>query len=196
MDALASLLDALRCLPGVGPKTAQRMMYKLLEQPHRIKGLQLAACLEAAMRETTCCTSCNNYTTTPLCKLCTRPHRDPSLLCVVENPADLLAIEQTHAYQGYYYVLMGKISPIDGIGPEQIALAGLTQRAQDPMISEIILALSPSIEGQTTVHFIREYLQPYNKSITQLAHGLPSCGELEYLDGRTIGQALRHRGVF
>ena len=124
MDAMAQLVSALRCLPGIGPKTAQRMMYKLLAQPGRTHALQLAKCLHTAMHDIVNCSLCNNYTTQTICAICSQKSRDVSLLCVVESPADIAAIEHTGLYNGYYYVLIGKISPIDGIGPEQIALAG------------------------------------------------------------------------
>ena len=194
MDALSRLVDALRCLPGVGPKSAQRMVYQLL-QHHRQRGLHLAACLEEAMRHVIHCQRCNNYTTQELCSVCSKADRNTQLLCIVEGPADVAAIEQSGAYQGYYYVLMGKISPLDGIGPEQLGLSKLEQRVIKDKISEIIIALSPSVEGQTTVHFIRELFRNHAVQVTQLAHGIPSGGELEFLDGHTIGSALRNRAA-
>ncbi len=195
MDALSHLVDALRCLPGVGPKSAQRMVFHLL-QHHRQRGLHLAACLDNAMRTIVHCQRCNNYSTQDHCKLCQDLTRDVNTLCVVESPADVNAIEQSRAYHGHYYVLMGKISPLDGVGPEDIGLAKLQQLVSQEKIQEIIIALSPSIEGQTTVHFIRELLRGQTVHISQLAHGIPSGGELEFLDGNTIGSALRNRAVF
>lgn len=194
MDALKRLTDALRCLPGVGPKSAQRMVYYLL-QHQRQKGIHLAHCLIEAMEKIGQCKHCNNYTELDYCNLCQSPTRDSSLLCIVENPPDVIAIEQTHAYNGKYYVLMGKISPLDGIGPDDLGLSRLPLLVKENSISEVILALSPSIEGQTTVHFIWELLSQLPVRISQLAHGIPSGGELELLDATTIGSALRNRAL-
>ncbi len=193
MDILSNLVDALRCLPGVGPKSAQRMAYHLL-QHQRSRGLHLAACLDNAMKNIGQCQRCNNYATKNLCSIC-NSSRDLSTICIVENPGDVAAIEQSRAYQGCYYVLMGKISPLDGIGPEDIGLPKLKQLIIDETITEVILALSPTIEGQTTIHFIQELLRPLNLRVSQLAHGIPSGGELEFLDGNTIGNALRNRAA-
>jgi recombination protein RecR len=196
MDALSNLINALRCLPGIGPKSAQRVAYHLLQhQQQRQRGLNLATCLEKAMQSIRHCATCNNYTESEQCTLCQNPRRDQSMLCVVETPADILAIEQSHAYQGKYYVLMGKISPLDGIGPDDIALSGLQQLVMQGEVKEIILALSPSVEGQTTIHFIQALLKPHAITISQLAHGIPVGGELEFLDANTISSALRNRGA-
>lgn len=195
MDTLSRLVNALRCLPGVGPKSAQRMVFHLL-QHQRERGLHLATCLHEAMQHIQHCERCNNYTTDPLCTLCKNQTRDPAFLCVVENPADLAAIEQSHAYNGYYYVLMGKISPIDGIGPEQIGLPKLQTLVANAPVQEVILALSPTIEGQTTIHFIREYLHSFSVRISELAHGIPSGGEIEFLDGNTIKSAIKNRAIY
>ncbi len=194
MDALSRLIDALRCLPGVGPKSAQRMAFQLLKKP-RQRGLHLASCLDEAMRHIRHCQRCNNYTSTDLCAICNNMNRDRSLLCVVETPADVAAIEHSSAYPGCYYVLMGKISPLDGIGPEHIGLPRLQQLVHDEEIKEVILALSPTIEGQTTVCFIQSLLSSSTAHISQLAHGIPAGGELEFLDANTIGHALRNRGA-
>lgn len=194
MDALSRLVDALRCLPGVGPKSAQRMVFHLL-QHQRQRGLHLASCLEQAMLSVQHCKRCNNYTEQDLCKLCLNPTRDLSTLCVVENPADVTAVEQSNAFSGGYYVLMGKISPLDGLGPDDIGLPRLRELIIRDGIKEVILALSPTIEGQTTVHFIHELLHDHPVRISQLAHGIPSGGELEFLDGNTIGNALRNRAT-
>lgn len=194
MDTLNRLVEALRCLPGVGPKSAQRMVFHLL-QHQRKRGLHLASCLEHAMDCIRHCQRCNNYTDQDFCTLCQNPKRDSSLLCVVESPADVSAIEQSNAFQGKYFVLMGKISPLDGLGPEDIGLPRLKELIIQEGIKEVILALSPSIEGQTTVHFINQLLREESIHISQLAHGIPSGGELEFLDGNTIGSALRNRAV-
>lgn len=190
--SLLHLINALRCLPGVGPKSAQRMVYHLLSQ-QRERGLHLASCLQEAMLNIKHCQRCNDYTSQNLCALCTNPNRDAELLCVVESPADVIAIEQSRAFDGYYFVLMGKISPMDGIGPEDIGLSKLEALISSQPIQEVIIALSPSIEGQTTGFFIQELLQNSSVRMSQLAHGIPSGGELEYLDGHTIGSALRNR---
>lgn len=195
MNALNRLIDALRCLPGVGPKSAQRMVFHLL-QHQRQRGLQLATCLEEAMRLIGHCQRCNNYTEQSLCKLCSNPARDFATLCVVENPADVEAIEQSHAFTGTYYVLMGKISPLDGLGPEDIGLPRLRQLIIDEGIHEVILALSPTVEGRTTMHFINELLAKQPVRISQLAHGIPFGSELEFLDNNTINSALRNRALF
>ncbi|KTD62514.1 recombination mediator RecR [Legionella spiritensis] len=194
MSALNRLVEALRCLPGIGPKSAQRMAYHLL-QYQRQRGLHLAACLEEAMQKISHCRQCNNYTEETLCSLCRNPARDFTQLCVVESPADVAAIEQSNAFSGGYFVLMGKISPLDGLGPEDIGLHRLAGLITDLQVQEVILALSPSVEGQTTVHFIYELLQNSEVRISQLAHGIPSGGELEFLDGNTISSALRNRAT-
>jgi recombination protein RecR len=196
MDALSKLINALRCLPGIGPKSAQRMAYHLL-QNNRAQGLHLAACLDAAMQQVQHCQRCNNYTSQALCKICQNQTRNTQLLCVVEGPADLAAIEQTGIYTGYYYVLMGRLSPLDGIGPKQLELHKLETTIKQNNIKELILALSPTIEGQTTVHFIQNMIKsiPMSPVITQPAQGIPSGGELEFLDSNTIGNALRNRAT-
>lgn len=194
MDSLSRLVDALRCLPGVGPKSAQRMVFHLL-QHQRQRGLHLASCLEEAMTQIRHCSLCNNYTADSLCRICAQSERDLTTICIVEGPTDVLAIEQSSAYKGAYYVLMGRISPLDGVGPNDIGLDRLKQHIITSGIKEVILALSPTIEGQTTVHFIQELLHPYSIKLSQLAHGIPSGGELAFLDSNTIGSALRNRGI-
>lgn len=192
MDTLLRLVEALRCLPGVGPKSAQRMVFHLL-QHQRERGLHLAECLTTAMTSITHCELCNNYTTQPVCDLCQATDRDIHSLCVVESPADVIALEQCMLYRGRYFVLMGKISPLDGIGPNEIGLPRLQALVQETSVQEVILALSPSIEGRTTVHFIQEQLRLFPIKISQLAQGIPSGGELALLDGNTIGSAFRNR---
>lgn len=194
MDILTRLVEALRCLPGVGPKSAQRMVFHLL-QHQRQRGLHLASCLEQAMNQIQHCERCANYTEQNLCAICQNPDRDASLLCVVESPADVSAIEQSNAFRGKYFVLMGKISPLDGLGPDDIGLPRLKKLIVQENIKEVILALSPSVEGQTTIHFIHQLLRDQPVNMTQLAHGIPSGGELEFLDGNTIGNALRNRAI-
>lgn len=194
MDALSRLVDALRCLPGVGPKSAQRMVFHLL-QNSRQRGIHLANCLQDAMLNVKHCKRCNNHTTLEFCKICQDNNRELQTLCVVETPADVTAIEQSHSYRGSYYVLMHKISPLDGIGPQDIGLNKLKDLILNQNIKEVILALSPSVEGQTTMHFIREILKNLSLTISQLAHGIPSGSELEFLDSNTIGNALRNRAL-
>ncbi|MBN9230667.1 MAG: recombination protein RecR [Legionella sp.] len=194
MDMLTRLAEALRCLPGIGPKSAQRMIYHLLKH-QRQRGLHLAACLEEALSQIQHCQRCRNYTEHELCIYCRNSQRDTATLCVVESPADILAIEQSHSYQGTYFVLMGKISPLDGLGPEDIGLSQLKELIIKEQTKEVILALSPSIEGHTTIHFIQQLLQEMPVHITKLAYGIPSGSELEFLDGNTIGNALRNRAV-
>ncbi len=194
MDELSKLIEALRGLPGVGPKSAQRMAYQLLQ--NRSRGLTLANCLQDAMSSVVHCANCNTYSSKPLCTLCMRTDRNHKQLCVVESPADVVAIEQTGEYNGIYYVLMGKISPMAGVGPEQLGIPSLLEKIQNNGTQEVIFALSPSLEGRTTVHFIENCLRPYSMRITQLAHGIPSGGALEFLDGNTIGSALRNRVVY
>lgn len=191
-DELSSLINALRCLPGVGPRSAQRMVFHLL-QHKRQGGLHLAACLEQAMQKVHHCTRCNNFTTIDLCKLCRNSARDFTTICVVEAPADIIAIEQSSAFNGSYFVLMGKISPLDGLGPEEIRLPDLRALIIAENIKEIIIALSPTVEGQATAHFILELLSDQPVKISQLAHGIPCGGELEFLDGLTISNAVRNR---
>jgi recombination protein RecR len=194
MNVLNRLVEALRCLPGVGPKSAQRMVFHLL-QYQRERGMHLASCLEQAMTQITHCQRCRNYTEQAICVLCQNPNRDSSLLCVVESPVDVTAIEQSHSFQGTYFVLMGKISPLDGLGPEEIGLPQLKTLIIDEEIQEVILALNPCVEGQTTSYFIHQLLCDQQIKLTQLAHGIPSGGELEFLDGSTIGNALRNRAL-
>lgn len=194
METLQRLVDAFRCLPGVGPKSAQRMALYLL-QHQRQRGLHLSACLEKAMQHIGHCTRCHNFTEQPLCSLCQNSSRDRKLLCVVENPADIYAIEQSNAFKGLYFVLMGKISPIDGLGPEDLGLPKLKELVKKEAITEVIIALSPTVEGQTTIHFIKTLLCQEAIRISQLAQGIPSGGELEFLDGYTIGEAVRNRAL-
>lgn len=194
MTLVEQLADALRCLPGVGPKSAQRMVFHLLKN-QRNRGLHLAACLEKAMTEVHACQQCRYFAEQTICPICADDQRDQSMICVVESPADVMAIEQSNVFNGTYFVLNGKISPLDGLGPEDIGLPELYERVQSGKIKEVILALSPSIEGQTTIYHIQQMLKPLGIALSQLAQGIPSGGELEFLDGYTISRALQHRAA-
>lgn len=190
--SLDSLVDALRCLPGVGPKSAQRMAFHLLQRDRGGAG-RLAQALAQALERVRHCSGCNNFTEAETCELCASGRRDASLLCVVESPADLLMIEQTHSYPGLYYVLMGRLSPLDGVGPEQLALDRLVRRALDGTVREVILATNFTVEGEATAHYLGELLAPRGLAVSRIARGLPVGGELEYTDAGTVAQALIER---
>ncbi len=190
--SLDGLVDALRCLPGVGPKSAQRMAFHLLQRD-RGGAAQLARALAHALESVRHCSGCNNFTETETCELCASERRDSALLCVIESPADLLMIEQTHSYQGLYYVLMGRLSPLDGVGPEQLSLDRLVRRALDGQVREVILATNFTVEGEATAHYLGDLLRPRGLRISRIARGLPVGGELEYTDAGTVAQALLER---
>jgi len=190
--SLDELTQALRCLPGVGPKAAQRMALHLLQ--HDREGAQrLGRALEEASRNIRHCERCNTFTEAEMCALCRSAKRDGSLLCVVETPADLLMIEHTQAYSGLYFVLMGRLSPLDGIGPKEIRLERLIKRALDGAVREVVLATNFTNEGEATAHYIGELLAARGLKVTRLARGVPVGGELEYVDSGTLAQALRER---
>jgi len=189
MDALAR---ALRGLPGVGPKAAQRMALHLL-QHDRDGAIRLAHALQHAATTVRNCERCNTFTEDALCTLCRSQKRDPSLLCVVETPADLMMVEQTQAYSGLYYVLMGRLSPLDGIGPKEIRLDRLIKRATDGVVKEAVLATNFTNEGEATAHYIGEMLTARGLKVSRLARGVPVGGELEYVDSGTLAQAMRDR---
>ena len=191
-SALDELIDALRCLPGVGPRSAQRMAYHLLQ--HDQDGAQrLAAALGRALSRIHRCTRCNTFTEEELCGLCASPKRDARLLCVVEMPADLAVMEQTLAYKGLYFVLMGRLSPIDGVGPRDVGLDKLVARACDGVVKEVILATNFTNEGEATAHYIGEMLRSRGLEISRIARGIPVGGELEYVDAGTLAQAYYER---
>jgi recombination protein RecR len=192
LGSLEELTQALRCLPGVGPKAAQRMALHLL-QHDRPGALRLASALEAATRIVQHCQRCNTFTEDDICALCRSSKRDSALLCVVETPADLLMIEHTLAYAGLYFVLMGRLSPLDGIGPREIRLDRLLRRALDGQVREVVLATNFTNEGEATAHYIGEMLGARGLKVTRLARGVPVGGELEYVDSGTLAQALRER---
>jgi len=186
------LITALRCLPGVGPKSAQRMAFHLLER-ERTTGLTLAKTLEQAIQQVGHCQRCRTFTESPLCDLCSNTNRDTTLLCIVESPADVLAVEQTGNYRGYYFVLMGKLSPLDGIGPEELGIDLLLQHLTDFPPQEVILATNPTVEGEATAHYLAGLIKQRQINTTRIAHGVPMGGELEFIDGNTLSRALAGR---
>jgi recombination protein RecR len=191
-SALEELVEALRCLPGVGPKSAQRMAYHLLQ--HDRPGAQrLGDTLRTALQTVRRCARCNNFTETEVCALCSSPRRDPGLLCIVETPADLVVMEQTLAYQGHYFVLMGRLSPLDGVGPKEIGLEKLLARATDGLVKEVVIATNFTNEGEATAHYVTEMLHERGLKVSRIARGVPVGGELEYVDIGTLAQAYYER---
>jgi recombination protein RecR len=186
------LVESLRCLPGVGQKTAQRMAFHLLERG-RSGGSRLSEALDQAMTGVRRCDSCQNFSDTAVCGICETPDRRNGTLCVVESPSDLLAIEQAGDYRGSYFVLMGHLSPIDGVGPEEIGIERLLSRVAEEGVTELILATNPTVEGEATAHYISDRLDGREILITRLAHGIPVGGELGYVDGFTLTHAFRGR---
>ena len=195
LGSLDELGAALRCLPGVGPKAAQRMALHLL-QHDRPGAARLAQALQHATAVVRHCERCNTFTEDEVCGLCRSGKRDPSQLCVVETPADLMMVEQTQAYQGLYFVLMGRLSPLDGVGPREIRLDRLLRRATDGAVAEVVLATNFTNEGEATAHYIGEMLAARGLRVSRLARGVPVGGELEYVDAGTLAQALRERRPF
>lgn len=189
---LEQLIEALRCLPGVGPKTAQRMAFQLLERS-RENGKNLARILHDAMTHINHCQNCRTFSESELCKLCSSPHRDPSALCIVESPTDMVAIEQIGMYRGLYFVLMGHLSPLDGIGPEDLGIKKLMTLLGNGNIKEVILATNPTVEGEATAHYISEVVKQHNIKVTRIAHGVPLGGELEFIDSGTLAHAFAGR---
>ncbi len=189
---IGELIEALRCLPGVGPKSAQRMAYYLLERD-RDGARRLSAMLEQAADKVGHCTSCRTLTEHELCSICASQSRDRSLLCVVEMPTDVAAIEQSNVYRGLYFVLMGHLSPLDGIGPDQIGLDVLATRLAQGEIKEIILATNSTVEGEATAHYIGELAKTNGVAASRIARGVPMGGELEYIDGGTLSHAMASR---
>lgn len=191
-SSLEELIEALRCLPGVGPKSSQRMAYHLLQRDHP-GALRLARALDQALERVRHCEKCNSFTEQATCELCSSPRRDQSLLCVVETPADLLMMEQSQVYSGLYFVLMGRLSPLDGIGPKDIHLDRLVKRALDGAVRETILATNFTVEGEATAHYIGEILAARGMKVSRIARGLPVGGELEHVDSGTLAQAVIER---
>jgi recombination protein RecR len=190
--ALEELIQALRCLPGVGPKSAQRMAYHLLQRD-TTGAAKLSHALSEALGRIRHCARCNTFTESEVCALCASQRRDASLLCVVESPGDLLMMEQSQSYSGLYFVLMGRLSPLDGIGPREIHLDRLVKRATDGVVKEVILATNFTVEGEATAHYISELLAGKGLQVTRIARGLPVGGELEHVDSGTLAQAVLER---
>lgn len=195
LSGLEELIEALRCLPGVGPKSAQRMAYHLL-QSDRKGGERLATALFRALADLKHCHRCNAFSTEEICERCDSPRRDHTVLCIVETPVDMNMMEQTLAYQGLYFVLMGKISPMDGIGPRELGLDRLISRALDGVVSEVILATNFTNEGEATAHYLTAILGEKGVKVTRIARGVPVGGELEYVDSGTLAQAIRERRIY
>jgi len=191
---LSELMEALRCLPGVGAKSAQRMAYHLLERD-RPGARRLAGKLVDAVERIGNCTRCRGFSEQSLCAVCANPQRDPELLCVVESPADQSAIELATGYRGRYFVLLGRLSPIDGLGPRELGLDQLANRLAEGEVRELIVATNPTVEGEATAHYLGQIAQAAGVRATRLAHGVPLGGELEYIDRGTIAHAFGQRQV-
>jgi recombination protein RecR len=191
-SSLQELIEALRCLPGVGPKSAQRMAYHLLQRDQS-GAARLGRALTNALALIRHCDRCNNFTEQPVCELCSSPRRDNAMLCVVETPGDLLMMEQAQCYRGQYFVLMGRLSPLDGIGPRELHMDRLVRRAADGEIKEVLLATNFTVEGEATAHYISEMLRAKGLKVSRIARGLPVGGELEHVDSGTLAQAVIER---
>ncbi len=192
---LEALIENLRSLPGVGPKTAQRMAFQLLTRG-RQSGKQLAEALALAMEGIGHCRLCRTFCELELCELCASPRRDPAALCIVENPIDMMVMEQMGLFKGFYFVLMGHLSPLDGIGPDKLGIPLLTQRLSQKTITEVILATNPTVEGEATAHYISDLAKQYPEvRVTRIAHGVPLGGELEFIDGGTLAHAFAGRSL-
>lgn len=189
---LEQLIEALRCLPGVGQKSAQRMAYHLLERD-RDGGMRLAGALAEAMERVGHCESCRDFSETPLCPICAGAARDRTLLCAIESPADRLAIEQATGYRGLYFVLQGRLSPLDGIGPRELGLDRLAERLAQGEVRELIIATNPTVEGEATAHYLAQLARHAGVRPSRLAHGVPLGGELEYVDRGTLAHAFGSR---
>jgi recombination protein RecR len=189
---LEQLIDALRCLPGVGPKSAQRMAFHILERD-RDGARHLAKVLKKACDEIGHCDLCRNLTEGSLCHICDNLSRANDLLCVVESPSDVIAIERATGYRGLYFVLLGKLSPIDGIGPSELGLDLLKQRLETGQVTELIIATNPTVEGEATAYYLQELASKHSVKVSRIAHGVPLGGELEYIDQSTLAMAFSTR---
>lgn len=191
-EPLLTLVEALRCLPGVGARSARRMAYHLLQRDPE-GALRLGAALNAAVTDLRHCERCNSFSQESVCPTCRNPDRDASLLCVVETPADQNMIEASHGYRGLYYVLQGRLAPLEGVGPDQVHFGQLMERATDGQVREVILATNFTAEGETTAYYLADMLRARGLDVTRLARGVPSGSELEYVDAGTIAWALMER---
>lgn len=189
---LDQLVDSLHCLPGVGPKSAQRMAFHLLQR-NRDGGLRMAELLQMAMERISHCTICRDFTEAQICRVCADASREQEKLCIVESPSDLAALEKATDYRGLYFVLHGKLSPLDGVGPEMLGLDGLCNLLDAGTVSEVILATNSTVEGEATAHYVGELARSRNLSVMRIAHGVPLGGELEYVDGGTLSHAFAGR---
>lgn len=189
---IRQLIDALRGLPGVGPKTAQRMALNLLERDRNV-ARHLAQVLEAAMDRVGYCQRCRTLSETEVCNICADPRRDDSVVCILQSPADVWAVEQAGGFRGRYFVLKGHLSPIDGQGPEEIGIPVLLSSLEGREVAEVILATNPTVEGEATAHYIANLLKPRGIKVSRIAHGVPLGGELEFIDGGTLAHALAGR---
>ena len=189
---LDQFIESLRCLPGVGPKTAQRMALHLLER-NREAGLKLAEVLEKAMQNIGRCQQCRDLTELEICTICANPRRDQTLMCIVESPVDVLAIEQATAYKGRYFVLLGRLSPLDGVGPAELGLDQLAVRLENDAPEEMIIATNPTVEGEATSYYLQRMAKTHNIRVSRIAHGVPLGGELEYTDHSTLAHAFGGR---
>ncbi|MEJ6744150.1 MAG: recombination mediator RecR [Porticoccaceae bacterium] len=191
-NVIDQLIDALRCLPGVGAKSAQRMALQLLERD-RVAASHLSESIAEAVEKVGRCAECRTLTEHQICAICSNVRRSSGEICVVENPADLYAIEQAGSFQGKYFVLLGHLSPIDGIGPEQLGIDQLIERLQNTEVDEVILATNLTVEGEATAHFIADKAKALGVTVSRIAYGVPMGGELEYVDGGTLNVALQSR---
>ncbi len=194
-SVIEDLIETLRCLPGVGPRSSQRMAYHLLER-NRDGARRLASALNLAMDRVQHCQRCRTFTEEDICSICNHSGRHQDQICIVESPSDVLAIESTASYKGVYFVLMGHLSPLDGIGPAELGLPQLEQRLSDENFTELILATNPTVEGEATAHYIFELCQQTGIDVTRIAHGVPLGGELEYVDGGTLAHSFSGRQKF
>jgi recombination protein RecR len=189
---LERLIDSLRCLPGVGPKTAQRMALHLLERD-REGGQLLSSVMAEAMEKIGRCKECRDLTENELCGICSNPGRDRTLLCIVESPVDVLALEQATAFRGTYFVLLGRLSPLDGIGPSELGLDDLAKRLESAPPKELIIATNPTVEGEATAYYLQRMARKHDIGVSMIAHGVPLGGELEYTDQTTLAHAFGSR---
>jgi recombination protein RecR len=191
-DLLSQLMESLRCLPGVGQKSAQRMAYHLLER-NREGGMRLATTLQESLKRIGHCAQCRDFTEQECCAICASAARDSSQLCVVETPADRLVIELATGYRGLYFILQGRLSPLDGVGPRELGLDKLAKRLAEGVITEMIIATNPTVEGEATAHYLAQLARQFEVKPSKLAHGVPIGGELEYVDRGTLAHAFGTR---